>query len=366
MNSSQSEPDKFEKVSNAIPTRRVSQCYLCGSEGNMLHQNIRDHVFGAPGLWSFRKCRNEKCGLIWIDPSPLPSHIGKLYENYYTHQQKGNDAHSPFHRRLLKNIHSIVRDCYVARRYGYREIAPRLLSPLGFLLYFFPLRRALLDFETMQLSYREEGRLLEIGCGDGLFLSRMQQLGWKVSGVDPDPSALMFQRGLLDADLRCGNLNQVKFAADSFDVIVMSHVIEHIDDPVALLDECRRLLRPEGTVIIATPNSKSWGHRIFRENWRGLEPPRHFMIFSSDNLAECVRRAGIEPVSVRTVSRWARNIFLASQQIRNSGARGQVRLIDRVAAYWFQIFQQGAKQFSRTVGEEIFFVGKKRDNNCGY
>jgi hypothetical protein len=56
------------------------------------------------------------------------------------------------------------------------------------------------------------------------------------SGIDPDPSALVFQRGLLDADLRCGTLDQANFTPDFFDAIVMSHVIEHVDDPIALLN----------------------------------------------------------------------------------------------------------------------------------
>jgi 2-polyprenyl-3-methyl-5-hydroxy-6-metoxy-1,4-benzoquinol methylase len=359
MSSSQSAPD------DAIRAKRVSYCYLCGSEGDMLHANTQDQVFGAPGFWSFRKCRNERCELIWIDPSPLRSHVGRLYENYYTHQQTGRRV-SPFYRRFLKKIYSMVRDSYVARRYGYREIASGFLKPLGYILYLFPLRRALLDFETMQLTRRQRGRLLEIGCGDGMFLSRMQQLGWKVSGIDPDPSARVFQRGLLDADLRCGTLDQANFTPDSFDAIVMSHVIEHVDDPIALLNECYRLLRSEGTIILATPNSKSWGHRIFQENWRGLEPPRHFMIFSTANLSESARRARIEPVVVRTTSRWARNIFLASQQIRKGETGSKIRLLDRVAGFWFQIGEQFIEQFSAEVGEEIFFVGKKRDNSGGY
>src|SRR5713101_4984405 len=62
-------------------------CYLCGSEGNTIHQNQRDKLFEAPGIWNFKLCSNVDCGLMWLDPMPIEQDIGKAYEKYYTHAQ---------------------------------------------------------------------------------------------------------------------------------------------------------------------------------------------------------------------------------------------------------------------------------------
>lgn len=86
-------------------------------------------------------------------------------------------------------------------------------------------------------------------------------------------------RRLYDADVDLGDLLDIGLEAASFDVIVMNHVIEHVYDPVATLVECRRLLAPEGKIIIITPNLKSYGHEIYGEDWRALEPPRHLHLF---------------------------------------------------------------------------------------
>lgn len=336
-----------------VSVRSVPKCYLCGSAGRELYRNRRDQVFQAPGAWDFRQCSNSGCGLIWIDPVPVGEDVAKLYSNYYTHEGAGQ-APLSLGRRGLR----FLRDCYAARRFGYSDLVPRAYRPLGLLLYLLPLRRAHAEFETMRLAAGAHGRLLEVGCGDGVLLRRLRRLGWKVAGVDTDPSAFASHQDGDGIEFRLGTLDQAGFPPESFDTVVMSHVIEHVHDPVGLLNECRRVLKPGGQIIVATPNAGSWGHRIFRGNWRGLEPPRHFVIFSMENFAECAGRAGFRTVLLQSISRWARDIFLASQRNGKTGGP-RAPLWVRLPAYWFQLLESLAEQFSVWSGEEIFFVGQK-------
>lgn len=111
----------------------------------------------------------------------------------------------------------------------------------------------------------------------------LRQLGWHVEGLDLDPTAVKVasSRGLA---IHLGSLKEQNFPDQSFDPVVSSHVIEHVHDPVGLLGECRRILRPDGKLVIITPNIASWGHAWFRSNWLALDPPRHLHLFKATSL----------------------------------------------------------------------------------
>jgi SAM-dependent methyltransferase len=113
-------------------------------------------------------------------------------------------------------------------------------------------------------AYRRRNRLLEIGCGDGLFLVTATAAGWQCSGVDIMPAAARFAREERGLDVRPGELFDAAFGDGEFDVVYMNEVIEHLVEPVALMREVRRVLRPEGLALVRTGNARSWSAR-----WRG-------------------------------------------------------------------------------------------------
>jgi hypothetical protein len=95
----------------------------------------------------------------------------------------------------------------------------------------------------------------------------------------------------------------------------MSHSIEHLHDPVDVLHEIRRILQPGGTVWIDTPNLNSNGHKVFGADWRGLEPPRHLVLFTTAALSSTLSRAGFDQIrQVRApfVCHW---YFISSHRI---------------------------------------------------
>ena len=113
-----------------------------------------------------------------------------------------------------------------------------------------------------------------------------------MDGVDFDSKAVEGVRIRYGFNVHVGSLESIAYTDNTFDAITMSHVIEHVSNPVALLQECYRILKPGGYLVLVTPNINSWGHAIFKYNWRGLEPPRHLHIFSQSTLQTCVKKAG--------------------------------------------------------------------------
>ena len=144
------------------------------------------------------------------------------------------------------------------------------------------------------------GRVLDVGCGNGDFLEQARAAGWIAEGCDFDPTVAVGVRSRGFA-IREGGIEAWADAQGEFDAITFSHVIEHVHDPVATLEQARLLLREGGTIFIDTPNIDSVGHRTFGRSWRGLEPPRHLVLFNWAGMRAALERGGFH--QIRRVAR---------------------------------------------------------------
>jgi 2-polyprenyl-3-methyl-5-hydroxy-6-metoxy-1,4-benzoquinol methylase len=319
-------------------------------------------LFSAPGFWNFKKCPNPRCGLLWLDPMPAPEDIGKAYENYFTHSEPANQQNYQGVKACLKKLYLGGRDAFLAQHFYY----PVRLSPwqryAAFLFGLLPRRRELQVKAIMWLPWTAGGKLLDVGCGNGTFLARMKGLGWQVAGVEVDPKAVTQARaqGLI---VYQGRLEEHNLPDNEFDAITMSHVIEHVHDPLSLLKECHRVLKPRGHLVITTPNPAGWGHGIFRENWRGLEPPRHLFLFPPKAMATLVRRAGFNHFQIRTSAAMAPSIFLASREISRQGRYDRDGLpfwAEKIKAWGFGFWEQFWKmKRDPDAGEELVVMARK-------
>jgi 2-polyprenyl-3-methyl-5-hydroxy-6-metoxy-1,4-benzoquinol methylase len=265
------------KLQNLIRTRPNPFCYLCATEGQSLYDNRIDVLFAAPGEWSLKQCPNKNCGLIWLDPTPLPDDLHLAYQTYFTHDETAEDL--PHRREAL-------RDWFYS---GYLAAQYVVGTVLGF-------NRSKKQKYAMFLDDLSPGKLLDVGCGHGLFLNNMRSRGWVVEGVDFDSKAVQNAKRKYNLQVRQGDLHSAHFSDDAFDAVTLSHVIEHVPDPIRLMIEVRRVLKRGGRAVLTTPNSGSWGHERFRPFWFGLDPPRHLHIFSVRTLRELARRSGLEVV----------------------------------------------------------------------
>ena len=288
---------------------RVRGCPVCGAGRSfVLHEGLTDSVFFcAPGNWTLRGC--ESCASAYLDPRPTPGSIGLAYQYYFTH------ADAPSFESLgpVARIRRRLANGYRNRRFGTSDYPASFLGfPLMFLL---PRFKAIVDAGMRHLPPRPDGgRLLDLGCGNGAFLLRARSAGWETVGVDLDPQAVKaaHKHGL---DVRLGGVEILDPVSEQFDVITMSHVIEHVHDPLKVLAACACLLRPGGLLWLETPNICSVGHDEYGPHWRGLEPPRHLVIFSPAALEKALADAGFSKVEVLPYRRVCQETFRASAAI---------------------------------------------------
>lgn len=320
---------------------RVACCPACGVvSAEYRHRLLRDLLEDVSGEWDLRACAG--CGSLFLDPRPTLHAINKAYASYYTHHS-GTDAYV---RDNGKSLLWKLSNGYMNRRYGAQRVPAlnvgRWVLPLAF-----PLRQQL-DFFYRHLP-RKPGSLLDVGCGNGVFLLRAREAGWDVAGIEPDPAAVVAARagGL---DVWNGTLDDHP-QGNAYDVVTASHVLEHVHDPRLFLRQVSARLRTGGTIWLATPNVRSLGHRWYGRSWRGLEPPRHLTIFSARALRSLLEGAGFSTIRFHRRGRGSHYILDGSLELARRGGVDAYRL-----APWLV---DVAASVVATAAEELVVSAKK-------
>lgn len=124
-----------------------------------------------------------------------------------------------------------------------------------------------------------QGSLLDMGCGTGTFLHTMQKSGWQVTGMEPDATARA--AGKKNYGLSIDSPEQFyHLPADSFDVITLWHVLEHVHDLHQYIAQLKKILKPGGRLFIAVPNYQAREQQVYKANWAAYDVPRHLYHFS--------------------------------------------------------------------------------------
>lgn len=137
------------------------------------------------------------------------------------------------------------------------------------------------------VSERQGGKILDIGCGPGWFLSSLGS-EWDCYGVEV--SSFASKIASKSGTIYNGTLEE--YTETGFDVIVMNHVIEHIADPISVLKKVKNILNDDGVLIIGTPDFDSAAARRYGDNFRLLDDPTHVSLFSQESMYRCLRDLG--------------------------------------------------------------------------
>lgn len=244
---------------------RLDSCQVCGG------RRIRSWFTGRAGQrengnqeWALDRCQD--CGLGFLNPQPSWEDLSEFYDKSYA-------AYAPDHGAGGKTDEEIAAE---ARRKGeFRHI---------------PLPRG--------------KRVLDVGCGGGMFLRVCRLLGAEVAGVEPNNQAAERARaaGLQVFTGTCEQFRDLQLGHRLFDLITANHVLEHVPHPVETLAAMRHLVAEDGYIWIAVPNAESSAARTLGWRWYTHDLPFHLMKFTLDSLLKAGELAGLAPRRCATYS----------------------------------------------------------------
>ncbi len=270
----------------------VSQpcCVLCGSQALLPLWETSDQKFRGPGRFTYVRCNT--CGIVFLHPRPPAHEMCRYYPDHVTPVRK--DTEASLGERTRRYLKRIVAEDWYGYSLGSRTISRQPLIGLRKALTF-----ALRPLLRQVPPHRLDGRVLDIGCGSGGYLAFLAGLGWSCYGVETGAKSRAYAQEVLGLTVHPGPLEACGFPDGFFDVVTMWHVIEHLADPIGTFREIHRILKPDGAVLLRTPNIDSWEARWFRANWYGMDSPRHVCLFSPDTLHALLGRSGFAVTASR-------------------------------------------------------------------
>lgn len=224
----------------------IENCPLCGNNKFTKYISAKDY-FLTNESFSINKCK--ECNFLFTNPRPEDKELSKYYKSseYLSHSKKINSIYS--------FIYGIIRKISVRRKF-------RLINKL----------------------MKNEGSLLDFGCGSGEFLSYCSKKSWKTAGVEPDEDARNIAGQQIGMEVfesleELGKINDRKF-----DVITLWHVLEHVPEIDTRIDELKKILKYDGSIIIALPNPMSWDAKHYGKYWAAYDLPRHLYHFTQQTV----------------------------------------------------------------------------------
>lgn len=231
------------------------ECNLCGSNSLNKLFTGKDLLFKNEGLFTVVKCNN--CGLIFTNPRPNQNIISEYYPGDYweINENSGNSK---------SNL---------------KKLAHKFINKISY---------------KMTISHKFNGKLLDIGCGDGKELLKHKKNGWQTYGVEINDFAASYVRKHYGLNVFTGIVEDAEFEDEFFDIIILNNVLEHMSDPKTTLNEINRILKNDGTLVISIPNANSFEARRFKKYWTAWDLPRHFYHFTPDTIKSLLLRTGFQ------------------------------------------------------------------------
>ena len=228
----------------------LSNCPICNSSEINSFLVCKDHTVSRE---TFIIVQCVSCGFKFTNPRPEENKLGDYYksEDYV--------SHSNTKKGFINSTYQMVRKYTLLKKL-------QLIS-----------------------KYFKTGNILDIGCGTGEFLNTCKQAKWNTIGIEPSADARKMAVESFGLDVRDeGEIYNLE--SESFDVITMWHVLEHVPKLNERIEDLKRLIKPNGIIIIAVPNCNSLDAQIYKENWAAYDVPRHLYHFTPKDIESVFKK----------------------------------------------------------------------------
>lgn len=256
-------------------------CILCGSKGKIFYQrtNNGDCIL---------KCL--QCGMLFVNPQPTQEQLEEFYRDFDSGYQ-------------LKYKDQVIK-------------------------------RSKKIFDLVQ-KFRRNGRLLDVGCGYGFFLDIARKNGWQATGLELSPAAADFAKRNLGLQVFIGELAKINLEENYFDLISMQHVLEHLPDPVKILNILKTKLKDGGILLLIVPNASSLMARWAKINWLCLMEKSHLFHYNQATLKKLLEISGFR-ILFSTSFQWSTQRLLWAFKVFIVGhkkSKEDVRLEEEISCY---------------------------------
>ncbi|MCF3108623.1 class I SAM-dependent methyltransferase [Niabella sp. CC-SYL272] len=238
-----------------MPPIHYQACPVCGSAQIRPVFLVKDYTVSGE-VFPVEECRS--CSLRFTQDVPDQLSIGPYY--------KSEDYIS----------HSNTRKGFISRMY--QMVRTRTTQQ----------KAALVE----RYAQKRKGLLLDLGCGTGTFLNTMKNRGWEVAGLEPDADARKMAKQLYHLDIAPSH-ELYQLNGEQFDAITLWHVLEHVHELHAYMEQLKKILKPDGVLLIAVPNYTSGDADVYEQYWAAYDVPRHLYHFSPKAMEVLTERHGL-------------------------------------------------------------------------
>lgn len=254
---------------------------------NIFYQKTKDYSVSKE---VFDLHHNPEYDMLLTFPKPSLEQLSRYYES------EDYISHTDGRRSLFEKIYQFVKGITLKRKL-------KLIN-----------------------SISQKGHLLDIGAGTGDFLSIAKKDTWKVVGIEPNQKAksIAMNKGVDFVK----NLNELE--DNTFDVITMWHVLEHVPNLEEYIEQLKRLVKPQGKIIIAVPNFKSYDAKYYREYWAAFDTPRHLWHFSKKSIELLFAKQNLKLIDILPMKFDSYYVSLLSEKYKN----GKMNFLNAVWVGW--------------------------------
>ncbi|WP_317132857.1 class I SAM-dependent methyltransferase [Pseudotamlana haliotis] len=277
------------------------------------HLTVIDHSVSEE---EFTLVQNPEFGFLETTPRPEADKLPQYYES------KDYISHTDSNRNLFEIVYHLVRRISIKKKLE------------------------LID------NYAEDGKiLLDVGCGTGDFLKAAKDNGWYGYGIEPNEQAREIankktNQGVFDTE------ELFKFKPHRFDVITLWHVLEHLPDLEEQIEAYKKLLKENGTLIIAVPNHKSFDAEYYQEFWAGYDVPRHLWHFDKVSMGKLLSKHQLKITEVKPMKFDAYYVSLLSEKYKH----GRMKIIKGFLTGW----KSNRKAKASKEASSLIFVVKNQ------